>query len=133
MIPDIEEIWNVVKKMNSLKSPRHDGMPAAFYKKYWKIIKGKLTQAIQNIFSIGYLLQQWNANYISLIPKKWNSNSSTDFRQINLTDVSYKIISKLIANKLNPLLHRRPMYISENVVMDQEIQHALSKAKSKKA
>ena len=52
-----------------------------------------------------------NSTYLSLIPKELKPSSFHHFRPISLCNSSYKIISKILANRIKPLL---PNLISEN-------------------
>ena len=52
-----------------------------------------------------------NKTNISLISKTNTPEKMTDFRPISLCNVVYKLISKILANKLKPLL---PHIITEN-------------------
>lgn len=52
----------------------------------------------------GYLLKEFNETYITLIPEKKNPLKIHDFRPINLCNVAYKFISKLMANRLREFL-----------------------------
>lgn len=45
-----------------------------------------------------------NHTFITLIPKKRVSENVVDFRSISLCNVVYKLISKVIANRLKKLL-----------------------------
>ncbi|RZC59006.1 hypothetical protein C5167_006308 [Papaver somniferum] len=49
-IPTQEEIWQVLKKMGSLKSPGPDGMPPIFFKKCWdKVGNERLKPMLDNL------------------------------------------------------------------------------------
>jgi len=52
-----------------------------------------------------------NSTYLALIPKESNPSSFNHFRPISLHNSSYKIISKVLANQLKPLL---PILIFKN-------------------
>ena len=47
-----------------------------------------------------------NASFLSLIPKKSNALNIKDFRPISLVDSVYKLLSKVLANKLRRVLDK---------------------------
>lgn len=49
-------------------------------------------------------MKGWNATNITLIPKVKNLRCISNFRPINLYNVSYKIITKVLANRLKRVL-----------------------------
>ena len=51
-----------------------------------------------------------NSTYLSLIPKKDHSDSFNDYRPISLCNLLYKLITKIIAERLKPYLGK---FISE--------------------
>ena len=50
------------------------------------------------------MLKSFNATFLTLIPKEDGADNPGNFRPIALCNVIYKIISKVIANQLKPLL-----------------------------
>ena len=52
-----------------------------------------------------------NQTHICLIPKTESPTTPKDFRPISLCNVAYKLISKVLADRLKPWLH---LIISEN-------------------
>jgi hypothetical protein len=75
-----------------------------------------------------------NSTFLALILKEVNSGSFERFRPISLCNASYKIMSKLLANKIKPLLDNliSPMqggffkgrHILDNVIQVQEAMHS---------
>ena len=51
------------------------------------------------------VLKSINHTFVTLIPKVHNLEKVTDFRPISLYNVICKIISKVLANRLKPMLH----------------------------
>ena len=47
-----------------------------------------------------------NATFITLIPKKPGAVEIKDFRPINLISGVYKILAKVLANRLEKVLHK---------------------------
>ncbi len=99
-IPSPEVIKDILFGMQSLKSPGSDGLPLFFYKKYWKVVGQSVIKAVQNFFVSGKMLKEVNNSFIILIPKIQNPSTINHFRPISLCNTIYKIISKLIVEKL---------------------------------
>ena len=64
----------MVFSLGSNKAPRPDGMSAHFFKFYWNIIGGEVTEAIASFLRMGYLLKEISHSFISLIPKGNNTD-----------------------------------------------------------
>ena len=90
--------------MGSLKAPGPDGIPALFYQKYWSTVGSDIWEAVSHFFSTGYIEQEWNHTNICLISKTDRPEEASQFRPISLCNVIYKIISKIISNRLKPIL-----------------------------
>lgn len=106
-----EEIKAVLFAMPSNKSPGPDGYNTEFYKSTWGIIGHEFVVAVQSFFVKGFLPKGVNSTILSLIPKKTEAVEMKDYRPISCCNVLYKVISKLIANRLKLLL---PKFISAN-------------------
>lgn len=52
------------------------------------------------------MLGEVNQTHIPLIPKIDNPSRANQFRPISLTNFNYKLISKILANSLKPLLYK---------------------------
>jgi hypothetical protein len=50
--------------------------------------------------------KEFNHTNIALIPKVDNPSRVNQFRPISLTNFNYKIISKILLNRLKPLLYK---------------------------
>jgi hypothetical protein len=100
-----QEIRDAVFSLPSVKAPGPDGFIGAFFKSCWEIIKADITAAIVHMSHLreGCVGLVNSANII-LIPKKTDASSVGDFRPISLIHSLSKIFSKLLANRLAPIL-----------------------------
>lgn len=95
-----EEIDNVVSSLPSHKSPGSDGFNTDFIKKCWHVIKQDFYDLCQAFYLGQICLQSINGSYITLIPKIDNPSQASHFRPISLQNIFVKIITKLLANRL---------------------------------
>jgi hypothetical protein len=63
-----------------------------------------LCRVILDILNTGIMPPQLNSTNIVLIPKVKNPVSVSDYRPISLCNVFYKVISKVLANRLKKIL-----------------------------
>jgi hypothetical protein len=99
------EVINAIKDMKGLAAPGPDGLPALFYHNYWDIIGLDVSKVVLDILNNGGDPSQFNKTHICLIPKTNNPLHPSDFRPISLCNVTLKIITKTIANRIKPVLH----------------------------
>eukprot|EP00253_Pinus_taeda_P009869 PITA_09869 len=101
-----EEIIKVIWSMDSDKAPGPDGFTIHFYKTCWDIIKADLLKMIKGFMKKAKVGGGTNSTYLALIPKETNPETFARFRPISLCNASYKILAKLLANRIKPLLNR---------------------------
>lgn len=140
-IPSPAEIRKVMFSFASTKSPGPDGLPPLFYKSFWKTTSHALIHVVQHFFKIGHLLKALNHTFIALIPKKRSATLVEHYRPISLCNVTYKIISKILANRLRPFLNSfispfqlafvKGRNIHDNNIASHEIMNYLHKKKGK--
>ena len=70
-----------------------------------------MSSAILSVLNTGIIPPSINHTYITLIPKVKSSESVSEFRPIFLCNILYKLVSKLLANRLKKIL---PNIISES-------------------
>lgn len=96
--------WDVVRLLPSDKSSGPDGFNNEFLKKCWPIIKHDFCNLCFSFHSSEVCLHSINGSFITLVPKVDGPTRINDFRPISLLNSSVKIITKLFANRLQPLI-----------------------------
>ena len=130
-----EEVKKSVFEMKENTAPGPNGFGVTFYKKCWNLIKGELMEMI-NDFYLGNLdLTKLNYGIVTLVPKVVDANNEKQFRPICLLNVSFKIFTKLVMDRLTEVAGKiispsqtafiKGRYILDGAVMLHEIIHEL--------
>ncbi|GKB29112.1 putative RNA-directed DNA polymerase, eukaryota, reverse transcriptase zinc-binding domain protein, partial [Tanacetum coccineum] len=95
-----EEIKEAVWDCGLDKSPGPDGFTFGFYRRFWNLIEGDVVEAVNHFFNNGFRHSGGNSSFIALILKFQGAKMVKDYRPISLIGSLYKIITKLLANRL---------------------------------
>ena len=101
-----EEIYLIIKSFDPNKSPGIDGLPIEFYIKFFNIIKVEFCQVLRNCLLKNMLSESQRKAIIILLFKGGDCNLISSMRPISLICVDIKILSKLIAKRIEPFLHK---------------------------
>ena len=98
------EIKTAIFSAKNNKSPGEDGIISEFYKEYWYLIKDDFMGLIKEVFDNYELSETQNRGLISLLYKCGERENIGNWRPITLLNTDYKIISKILANRLKKVL-----------------------------
>ncbi|XP_026417371.1 uncharacterized protein LOC113312852 [Papaver somniferum] len=101
-----QEIVDTINQMTPWTAPGPDGFPPGFYKENIDLLINDLWKTVNSFFESKHLFKEMNHTFLSLIQKTDNPSSPSEFRPISLCNSSYKIISKIIVNRMKPLLSK---------------------------
>nr|GFA05413.1 RNA-directed DNA polymerase, eukaryota, reverse transcriptase zinc-binding domain protein [Tanacetum cinerariifolium] len=117
----IEEIKRAVWDCGIDKSPGLDGFTSCFYRRYWDIIKKDVADAVSFFFFLGNFPKGGNSSFIALIPKMQDAKVVKDYWLISLIGSLYKIIAKILANRLMGVLEELVNEVQSAFIVNRQI------------
>ncbi|KAL0288473.1 UNVERIFIED_CONTAM: hypothetical protein Scaly_2729500 [Sesamum calycinum] len=130
------EVKLAISQMFAFKSPGPDGMPPIFYQRFWFIVGHATSNCVLNMLNNHDINPSLNFTHILLIPKCRDPEFVSQFRPISLSNIVFKLASKLVANRLKPFLNNiispsqsafiLGRLITDNVLVAFEINHFLN-------
>lgn len=106
-----EEFTVAIKQMHPDKAFGPDSMNPAFFQNFWNILGVEVFECCKDWLHTCSFPSNLNDTNVVLIPKKENAYCMKDLRPIALCNVLYKILAKVLANRMKKFL---PGLISEN-------------------
>jgi hypothetical protein len=101
-----KEVWEVIKGMNRDKAFGPDGFTLAFFQDCWGVVKEDLMVVFAEFHARGKFVKSINSTFISLIPKVHGAKEIKDFCPISLVGGIYKIIAKVLANRMREVMDK---------------------------
>lgn len=99
-----EEVRHAVFDLAGAKAPGPDGFPMAFCQRFWKMVKKEVIDFVEEFSQSGKLSKGLEASFIALIPKKAGALGIKDYRPISLLGRLYKILTKVLARRIQKVL-----------------------------
>lgn len=90
--------------MHPLKSPWPDGFATCFYHKSWGTVGKVVSRVVLQYLNGGVFDAAINSTNIVLIPKVSSPSRVKKYRPIKLCNVLYKLIAKMLENRLKTVL-----------------------------
>ena len=87
-----------------------DSLPF-FFQHYWSSVGVDVTEVVLSCLASGVIPPSINQTFITLIPKVKSLIKVSEYRPISLCNIIYKLVSKVIANRLKGVL---PLIILES-------------------
>ena len=95
-------IWSSTRS----KSWGLDRWTMEIFMEYFDLMGLDLLQVVEDSTIRAMIPRDMNSNFMALIPKKSLTEDFGDFRLISLCNYVYKLIAKIVATRLKPILSR---------------------------
>lgn len=133
------EIKWAVMALGPTKAPGPDGVSAALIQQNWELFGPIVMKEVNLFFCSGQMKDSVGKSNLVLIPKVQTPKMVSEYRPISVCNFLYKVISKLIAKKMQPWMdviisQAQTTFIpgreiSENIVLLREITHSFKNQK----
>ena len=136
------EVLAALKDMQPYKAPGPDGFQPVFYQKFWAVVQPNVTQLVKDVLMGHDFPDGLNNAFLVLIPKSEVPSRPNQFRSIGLCNIVYKLVTKVIVNRLKPILPQLisptqcsfvpRRQITDNVIIVQEMLHSMRAKQGKR-
>ena len=120
-----EEIRFALMEMNSDKTPDPDGFTMTFWQTYWDFVKEEILELFKELYDQSSFAKNLNTTFLVLIPKKGDAEDLGDFQPISLLGGLYKLLAKVLANRLKKVIGKVVSLDQNAIVMGRQILDAL--------
>ncbi|RVW65755.1 LINE-1 retrotransposable element ORF2 protein [Vitis vinifera] len=99
-----DEVFLALSDLNGDKAPGPDGFSLAFWQFCWDFVKDEVLGFFKEFYERGKFVRSLNTTFLVLIPKKCGAEDLSDFRPISLVGGLYKLLAKVLANRLKKVV-----------------------------
>ena len=99
-----EEVEAAINHMKAISALGPNGMPLLFYQTFWNTVNDDVCSAVLDCLNNCRIPKEINLTHIALIPKVKSPKRISEFRPISLCSVIYKLVSKVLANRLKCIM-----------------------------
>ncbi|KAM1727381.1 hypothetical protein ACFX12_018028 [Malus domestica] len=132
----LQEVKDSLFSIGALKALGPDGYPAAFFQNFWELCSSDILCLITECFKKGSIPDGLGSTLITFIPKVDGLQDISQFRPISLCSTLYKVVTKILVNRLRPIMKSiiNPnqvsfipgRHITDNIIIAQEVLHTFS-------
>ncbi|RVW53516.1 LINE-1 reverse transcriptase-like [Vitis vinifera] len=115
------EIHSALMEMNGDKAPGPDGFSVAFWQNAWAFAKEEIMEMFKEFHEHNTFVRSLNNTFLVLIPKKSGAEDLGDFRPISLLGGLYKLLAKVLANRLKRVIGKVVSSAQNAFVMGRQI------------
>ncbi|KAK3199060.1 hypothetical protein Dsin_022475 [Dipteronia sinensis] len=133
----VEEVWAALSECDGNKALGPDGFNLNFIKANWEFIKDDYMKFLSEFYNDGLVVSNLNCIFIALIPKTRMPESLGEYRPISLVGSLYKILAKILANRLklvmnsvislNQMAFVKDRQILDSFIIAEEVIHSWKK------
>lgn len=137
-----DDVKAAVFSIKATKAPGPDGIHGIFLQNQWRTVGGSICSFVRDVFHDLARIKEVNDTLLALIPKFDHPDNMKDFRPVALCNVIYKVITKIVANRLKEHMDflvgkNQCSFISgrnsyDNIIIAQEIIHSMERKKGRK-
>ena len=101
-----EEVLGTPMELNGDKTPSLDGFSMTFWSFNWEFVKHEVQNFFNEFHEHSRFIQNLNATLLVLIPKQKEIDNLKDFRPISLVEGLYKLLAKMLVNRLKKMMNK---------------------------
>ncbi|CAI5474392.1 unnamed protein product [Closterium sp. Yama58-4] len=101
-----KEVLKALKDIAKDKAPGSDGLPKELFERHWDLLKKDFMGFIRNFESTAALSVEVQEAVTVLLHKKGPKELKQNYRPITLLTSSYKVVARLLANRMRSVLDR---------------------------